>query len=415
MIDIQLLRDQPEIVKDSCLRKKCDPNLIDQVLEVDRQYRETLESVESLRSQRNTLTKEDKDKGIQIKQKLQTLEPSLKDYKQQRDQLLLQIPNLVHKLTPKGQSEDDNVELRQVGTKPLFNFTPQDHVTLSKHLDLIDFEKGAQVSGSQFYYLKNEAVLLEIALINYALDILIKEGFTPLMTPDLAKSRYYLGTGYQPKGQEAQTYVIQDEDLGLIATAEVTLAGYHADHVFNYKDLPKKYVGVSHCFRQEAGAYGKFSKGLYRVHQFTKIEMYAFCTPDQSDQIHTDFLNLEEKIWQGLEIPYRVLEMCDADLGGQAVRKYDLEAWMPGKGENGEWGEITSTSNTTDFQARRLNIKYQDIQGKNQFAHTLNGTAIAVSRAIVAIIENFQTANKEVAIPKVLQPYMGGRTLINQK
>lgn len=413
MIDLQLLRENPDLVKDSMTRKLGDSQIVDQVLAVDLKYRQLLEQVESLRSQKNALTKADQQKGQEIKKQLQELEPQLKETKENRDHLLLQIPNLVHPLTPRGKTEDDNVELRQVGDLPNFTFTPRDHVTLAKNLDLIDFEAGAKVAGSQFYYLKNEAVMLEQALISYALNLLVKQNFIPMSTPDLAKSRFYLGTGYQPRGEEAQTYIIQDSDLGLIATAEVTLAGYHADDVFNYKDLSRKYVGISQCFRQEAGAYGKYSKGLYRVHQFTKIEMYAFCTPDQADLMHEHFLQLEEQIWQGLGIPYRVLEMCDADLGGQAVRKYDLEAWMPGKGEKGDWGEITSTSNTTDYQARRLNIKYKDSDGQNKYVYTLNGTAIATSRALVAIIENYQTSDGSITVPPALVPYMGGQTLIS--
>ncbi len=414
MIDLQLLREHPEIIKDSLIRKQVDPKMVDEVLQTDQQYRQLLEQVETLRSQKNSLTRDDQDQARTIKKQLQDLEPKLKQTKETRDQLLFQIPNLVHPSTPHGQSEDDNVELRQVGDKPTFNFTTLDHVTLAKQLDLIDFEAGAKVTGSQFYYLKNEAVLLEQALINYCLHFLIQHDFTPMSTPDLAKSRFYLGTGYQPRGEEAQTYIIQDSDLGLIATSEVTLAGYHADDVFNYKDLPRKYVGLSKCFRQEAGAYGKYSKGLYRVHQFTKIEMYAFCTPSEADAMHDHFLNLEEQLWQSLEIPYRVLEMCDADLGGQAVRKYDLEAWMPGKGGEGDWGEVTSTSNTTDYQARRLNIKYKDTDNQNKYVYTLNGTAVATSRALVAILENYQNQDGSITIPEVLRPYMGGRNTISR-
>lgn len=413
MIDLQILRDQPDLVKDSTSRKKVDPTFITQILDLDKQYRQLLEQVENLRSQKNGLTQANQVQGAEIKQQIQTLEPQLKDLKEARDGLLTQIPNLVHPQTPHGKTEADNVEVRIVGQIPSFNFQAKDHVALGKNLDLIDFEAGAKVTGSQFYYLKNEAVLLEQALISYAFNLLIKEGFTPMRTPDLAKSRFYLGTGYQPRGDEAQTYIIQDADLGLIATAEVTLAGYHADEVLNYKDLPLKYVGLSQCFRQEAGSYGKYSKGLYRVHQFTKMEMYAFCTPEQSDQVHQLFLSIEEKLWSSLGITYRVLEMCDADLGSQAARKYDLEAWMPGKGEHGEWGEVTSTSNTTDYQSRNLNIKYKNPQNRNEFVHTLNGTVFPTSRAVVAIFENYQTVDGKINIPSVLQPYMGGRTVIN--
>jgi seryl-tRNA synthetase len=331
--------------------------------------------------------------------------------------LQMQVPNVVHPEAPVGESEDENKVHREVGEKPKFGFTPKDHLQIGKELDLIDFEAGAKVSGSQFYYLKNEAVLLEFGLVQYALELLMKEGFIPMITPDLALSRYYLGTGYLPRGDEAQTYEIRDMDLGLIATAEVTLTGYHADEVFPENELPKKYVGYSHCYRREAGAYGKFSKGLYRVHQFSKVEMYAYCRPDEGDKMHAHFLEMEEKLWQGLGIPYRVLEMCSADLGAMAVRKFDLEAWMPGKGEGGDWGEVTSTSNTTDYQARRLNIKYRrNADQQLEYVYTLNGTAFAVSsRAILAVLENYQQADGSVVVPGVLRKWVGKEVITRKE
>jgi len=414
MIDIQLVREKREIVKDHMMRKLMDGSVVDKLFELDQKYRDLLQDVESLRARRNQMTKDTIEEAAKIKIELKEKEPQLDSLKLQCQELLMQIPNLVHYKTPKGKTDDDNVEHRKVGTIRDFGFKPLDHLTLANNLDLVDFDTGAKVSGSQFYYLKNELVLLEQALINYALQFLFKNGFVPMATPDLAKSRFYLGTGYLPRGDEAQTYMVEGEDLGLIATAEVTLAGYHADSVLNYKDLPKKYVGISHCYRKEAGAYGKYSKGLYRVHQFTKIEMFAYTTPEQSDVIHQQFLEMEEKLWQGLGIPYRVLEMCDADLGGQAVRKFDLEAWMPGKGENGEWGEVTSTSNTTDYQSRNLNIKFKNEQGENEYAHTLNGTAIATSRGMIAVLENYQQEDGSILIPEALQSFMGGMKVISR-
>ena len=240
--------------------------------------------------------------------------------------------------------------------------------------------------------------------MRYALDFLRTKGYALWFTPDLAREKFYLGTGYQPRGPEAQTYVIQDSDLGLIATAEVTLAGIHADELLSGEELPRRYAGYSHCFRQESGAYGKHSRGLYRVHQFTKIEMFAFARPEESAKMHEEFLALEEELWKGLEIPYRVVEICTGDLGAQASRKFDLEAWMPGRGE---WGEVTSTSNTTDYQARRLGIRFRDKDGSVKSVHTLNGTAIATSRAIIAILENYQRKDGKVDVPKVLQKYAG--------
>jgi len=275
---------------------------------------------------------------------------------------------------------------------------------LGTSLGILDFETGAKVTGSQFYFLYGDGARLELALSMYALDKLSQKGFLPVITPDLAKSRYYLGTGYTPKGDEAQTYTINDEDLGLIATAEVTLAGKHADEVIPESRLPLKYVGYSHCFRQEAGAYGKYSKGLYRVHQFSKVEMFVYCKPEDSDKIHQELLAIEEEIYQELEIPYRVVEMCTGDLGAMAVRKYDVEAWMPGRND---YGEITSTSNCTDYQARNLNIKYKKKDGTNEYPHMLNGTAVVMSRVPISILENFQNEDGSINIPQVLQKWMG--------
>ncbi len=239
-------------------------------------------------------------------------------------------------------------------------------------------------------------------------NFLVKKGFVPVSTPDLARSRYYLGTGYNPRGPEAQIYTIDGEDLGLIATAEITLAGLHADEILDAEKLPVKYVGVSHCFRKEAGAYGRYSRGLYRVHQFTKVEMFVYSLPETSEKMHEELLKIEEDLYSELEIPFRVVEMCSADLGAQAVRKFDLEAWMPGRKD---WGEITSTSNTTDYQARRLNIRYKTKDGKLEPVHTLNGTAVTTSRLPIAILENFQQKDGTVLVPKVLQKYMGKKLL----
>jgi seryl-tRNA synthetase len=247
-------------------------------------------------------------------------------------------------------------------------------------------------------------VLLEMALERFAMEILMKEGFTPWITPDMAKSRYYLGTGFQPRGPEQQIYTIENNDLGLIATAEITLAGVHADEVLAEQDLPKKYAGLSHCYRVEAGGYGRYSKGLYRVHQFTKVEMFIYCMPEESGKMHEYLLSVEEKIYQTLNLPYRVLEMCTGDLGAQAARKFDVEAWMPGRND---YGEVTSTSNCTDYQARRLNIKVKRKDGKQEYIHMLNGTAIATSRAMIAILENYQQEDGSVVIPDALKPFMG--------
>lgn len=407
MIDINKLREDPDFFRKATADKQKDPTMVDKVLEADKLWREILSKVEILRSQKNKAAKSRNiEEGKAIKNKLKEVEPKLREAEEAMQKVLHHIPNPADESVPVGKGEGENVELRTIGDPPsLESFGgagPKDHLEIGENLGILDFENGAKVSGSQFYYLKGDAVLLEFALIQYGLDLLIKKGYTPIATPDLARSRYYLGTGYNPQGDEAQIYEIKDQDLGLIATAEVTMAGLHADEVLNLNE-PLRYAAISHCYRQEAGAYGKYSKGLYRVHQFTKLEMFAYTSQEDSDAVHQEMLDIEEEIYRGLKIPYRVVEMCTGDLGASASKKYDLEAWMPGRGD---WGEITSTSNTRDYQARNLEIKYQD-KGENKYAHLLNGTAIAISRAIISILENYQTQDGSVNIPEVLQKYMG--------
>ncbi|HEY4475650.1 MAG TPA: serine--tRNA ligase [Candidatus Paceibacterota bacterium] len=405
MLDINLIRKNPEVVKKSLKDRNMDPCLADDFLVLDNDWRELIKKIDESRATLNKLSKErNVAEATKVKAAVKALEGEIKGIEEKREELLYQFPNIPAADVPVGASEKDNVVLREVGKKPNFNFKPKDHLELGKNLDILDFEAGSKVSGAGFYYLKNEGALLEVALVGYALDFLKSKGFVPVITPDLARQKFYLGTGYLPRGPEAQTYEIKDSDLGLIATSEVTLAGIHADEILHESVLPARYAGYSHCFRQESGGYGKYSKGLYRVHQFTKVEMFVYAKPEDSDRIHNELLELEEKLWQGLKIPYRVLKMCTADLGAQAARKFDLEAWLPGRGD---WGEVTSASNTTDYQARRLGIKFKRDSGESDFVHTLNGTAIATSRAIVAILENFQTEKGAVKIPTVLAKYAG--------
>ena len=415
MLDIKFIRENPDKTREGLKKKGMDFDL-DYLLSLDEKRRKKIQEVDEMRARQNALSgeiatarKSDRDKNIaeskELKIKLGDVEFELKAIEEEFEELTGKFPNLPLDNVPVGAGERDNVAFREIGERPKFSFQPKDHFELGTTLGIIDFETGAKVSGSDFYYLKNAGVMLELALVQYALEFLSQKGFSPRITPDLARSKFYLGTGYLPRGSEAQTYMIEDSDLGLIATAEVTLAGIHADEILDNKQLPIYYAGYSHCFRRESGSYGKYSKGLYRVHQFTKVEMFVYCRPEDSPKIHEDLLGYEEKLWQGLGIPYRVVEMCAGDLGAQAARKFDLEAWMPGRKD---WGEVTSTSNTTDYQARRLGIKYRDADGKIKFVHTLNGTAIAVSRAIIAILENYQQEDGSVEIPEVLQKYMGG-------
>jgi seryl-tRNA synthetase len=404
MLDINYIRENPEEVKKGVAAKGHDVSLVEKVLDLDEQKRKLLVEVENLRTQKNQAAdKKDMEQGKKVKSELAKKEPLLKKTEEEFQGLLNEIPNLPSDKAPVGKNEKDNVELSKWGKPAKFDFAPKDHLELGKFLGILDFEAGAKVAGSQFYFWYGDGARLELALVQYAFDLLEKEGFLPVITPDLAKSRYYLGTGYAPKGAEAQTYEIKGEDLGLIATAEVTLAGKHADEVIPENNLPLKYVGYSHCFRQEAGAYGKYSKGLYRVHQFTKVEMFIYCLPEESEKYHQYILEAEEKIYQGLGLPYRVLEMCTGDLGAMAARKFDIEVWMPGRGE---YGEVTSTSNCTDYQARNLNIKFRR-GDKNEYVHMLNGTAIATSRTPLAIMENYQNADGSITVPKVLQKWMG--------
>lgn len=317
------------------------------------------------------------------------------------------IPNLVHPEVPDG-GEDDSREVRRAAEPRSFDFVPKDHLQIGETLDLFDFEGGARVAGQKWYFLKNEAVLLDMALQRFALDVLLQEGFTAIATPDVAKAEIVDGTGYDPRGAETQIYSIAGHDLCLIGTAEITLAGLYANHIFDEDELPLRLAGVSHCFRTEAGAAGRESKGLYRVHQFSKVEMFAFTRPEESNALHERLREIEERIFDALEIPYRVVDIAAGDLGAPAYRKYDLEAWMPGRGEAGSYGEVTSTSNCTDFQARRLGIRFRRKGSKKpELVHTLNGTAIAVSRAIIAVLENHQQADGSIAIPKALVPYFG--------
>ncbi len=318
------------------------------------------------------------------------------------------MPNLTHPESPIGD-ESASRELRhgQVDVKSL-GFPVLDHVELAEQHDLVDFEGGARIAGHGFYFLKNEAVLLELALQQFAVNRLVQEGFVPMITPDLARGEVLQGIGFIPRGPETQIYSIENHDLNLVATAEITLGGLYAGQTIDAEKLPIKLCGISHCYRTEAGAAGRASRGLYRVHQFTKIEMFAFTLPEQSEDMLNYLCELECELFDQLGIPYRVIDIASGDLGGPAYRKFDLEAWMPGRGESGEYGEVTSASNCTDYQSRRLDIRSK-VKGEKgtQFVHTLNGTAFAISRALVAILENCQQADGSIMVPEVLQPYVG--------
>jgi seryl-tRNA synthetase len=419
MLDVSFIRDHVEAVKDNCRNRNVTAD-VDRLIHLDDERKRLVHETQSIQQRQNELSKlipkeKDKDKkqalvqdGRELREKVAGLDTRTKEVDTELRSVLSTIPNMTHPEAPVGTTAEANRVLRRHGEPRRFDFAPKDHVALAESLDLVDFEAGSSVAGQKFYYMKNEAVLLEFALIQYALGVLLREGYTPIITPDVARVEVLEGIGFIPRGPETQIYSLENTDLCLIATAEITLGGMHRDQILDELQLPIKYVGVSHCFRTEAGAPGRDTRGLYRVHQFTKVEMFAFTAPDQSDAIHQELLRIEETIFQALGLPYQVIDTCTGDLGGPAYRKFDLEAWMPGRGQQGEYGEVTSTSNCTDYQARRLNIRYK-VPGQKgtRFVHTLNGTAVAVSRALLAILENNQQTDGSVMVPEVLRPWVG--------
>ncbi|MGI5173929.1 serine--tRNA ligase [Treponema sp. OMZ 840] len=417
MLDYRFIKENLAAVKKNIAQRNMDA-AADLVVALFDKRTALITAVQNLQAKRNEIARAMKtkladaerlrliDEGKNIKDAISSSEATLAEIEQNLEAEARKIPNMAHPDAPVGTADAENLQVKVCGTPTVFTFEPKDHIQIGQELDLIDFDKATKVSGSKFYYLKNEAVFLEQALVMYALNILRKHGFTPFITPDVAKEEILWGIGFNPRGNESNVYNLEDEKSCLIATAEITLGGYHAGEILNKESLPLLYCGLSHCFRREAGAAGQFSKGLYRVHQFTKLEMFVYCLPEQSDELHEKLRLIEEEIFEGLGIPFRVVDTCTGDLGAPAYRKWDIEAWMPGR-NGGEWGEVTSTSNCTDYQARRLNVRYKDDDGKNKYVHMLNGTAVAVSRALVAILENFQNEDGSVTVPNVLRPLCG--------
>lgn len=417
MLDYRFVKNNLEAVKQNITNRAmhADAEAAVQLFDERTEMVTALQGLQAKRNENSLAMKKARDAaernalietGKAIKAEIAAVEAALKEKEAALDEAMRRIPNMAHPDAPIGKEDTDNREVKQVGTVPQFDFEPKDHVQLSESLDLIDFDAATKVSGVKFYYLKNEAVFLEQALVLYGLNVLRKHGFTPFITPDVAKEDILRGIGFNPRGSESNVYTIEEEGTCLVATAEITLGGYHAGEILDKTKLPLMYCGLSHCFRREAGAAGQFSKGLYRVHQFTKLEMFVYCTPEESDALHEKLRLIEEEIFIGLGLPFRVVDTCTGDLGAPAYRKWDLEAWMPGR-NGGEWGEVTSTSNCTDYQARRLNVRFKDDDGKNKYVHMLNGTAIAVSRALVAILENYQQKDGSIKIPPALVPYCG--------
>jgi seryl-tRNA synthetase len=414
MLDLKFIRENQELVTKNCQNRLSSVN-IQEFMVLDEEIRNLKKDIENKRAERNNFSKTKPSPEIitamkDLGEKLKESEALLNEKEEQFKKIHLSIPNITHPEVKASLDEDDNPVLGYYGEKPNFNFKVLDHVELGTKLDLIDFDRATKVSGAKFYYLKNELALLEFALIQYCLNILLKHGFTPFTTPDLAKREVLEGLGFNPRGESTQVYNIENSDLCLIGTAEITMGGYHKDEVLKESELPKKYVAVSHCFRTEAGSYSKFSKGIFRVHQFTKIEMFQYVKPDQAEAAHQEILEIEKEIFNGLGLSFRVIDHCTADLGAPSIRTYDLEVFMPGKpnseGGDGDWAEVTSTSNCSDYQARGLNIKYQNLKGEKEFIHTLNGTAVAITRCLIAIMENVQNADGSITIPEILRSYL---------
>jgi seryl-tRNA synthetase len=379
----------------------------------DKALQDAQAQANALASAKDLSVEQKREQGKALRDKREALKAELEKLAGEADALLIRIPNLTHPDSPIGRDDKDNKEIaRNAVPQPNFGFKARDHVELGDLHGIIDTEGGSKVSGPGFYFLKGDGALLELALQNFAVKFLAGRGYVPHITPDIARDSILMGTGFVPRGAETNTYRIEDNELSLIATAEITLCGLYQDTILDAKDLPIRIAGVSHCFRTERAA-GRATRGLYRVHQFTKVEMVVIATPDQSEALHKELLANERDIFDALGLPYRVLDICTGDLGAAAYRKYDLEAWMPGRGQGGEYGEVTSTSNCTEFQARRLNIRYRTgPKDKPLFAHTLNGTGIALGRAMIAILENNQREDGSVVVPEVLRPFLGKDLLV---
>ncbi len=408
MLDINFIRENLDLIKENTLKRNVKIDF-DKFLELDKKRSQLLQKVEELRAERNKKSKtkptpEEIEKMKKVGEEIKNLEQEVEKIEIDFKEILLDIPNLTHPDSPVGGEEDFKV-VEEIGEELNFSFEPKDHEQILTEKGLLDFERGAKVAGSKFYYTKNNLVKLNQALLNFGIDVVTKHGFNLIETPHVVKSEILEGSGFNPRGEESQIYEIKGTDLNLIGTAEITLLGYHADEVLDLENGSIKYAGISHCYRTEGGAYGRTNKGMYRVHQFSKLEMFVFCKPEDSEKLHQELLEIEKEICDGLGLSYRIIDIPTGDLGGPAYRKYDFEARMVMK----DFGEITSASNCTDYQARRLNIKYKDKSGKNKFVHTLNGTAVVLSRFPLSIVEQFQNEDGSITIPKVLKNYMGGK------
>lgn len=411
MLDVKFIRENLDLVEKSAKEKGYKVNIKD-VLKLDDERKEVLSQVEELRQKRNEIAGKMKggkpapeliEEGKTLKVQLSELEGELSKKSAALESLIKQVPNIIFEDVPLG-GEECSVEIKKWGKN---HESGVDHLDYAVSRDWVDFERGAKVAGAKFYYLKDGLALLENALLQYGLSKVLEHGFTYMTVPDMVSSKILEGCGFNPRSSEqSDEYYIEGEDLAMIATAEMPLTGYHMDEIIDEDKLPLFYAGYSACFRKEAGTYGKYTRGLFRVHQFNKLEMYAFCLPEQSKEIHEKILSIEEDIWQGLGIPYHIINIAAGDLGAPAAKKYDMEYWSP---VNQKYQEITSCSNCTDFQARAVNVRVRRKDGTVEFVHTLNGTAIPLARALVVLIENYATKDGKLKIPEVLRPYLNNK------
>ncbi len=410
MIDIRELKTNPDPYRQAAAAKGIGIDSIDRIIKLDNRRIELLGTVEALRAQLNVKGKpsaQELETLQTAKAKLADLDVKLKDIEAELHQESLLVPNLIAPNTPEG-GEDNNREDRSWGEHKSYEFEIKDHLTIAEANGWVDFERGAKVAGSKFYYLRGSLVRLELAVTQLVYDLVAKHGLEPMLVPHMVNSRVLEASGYQPRGEEQQSYKIENDDLTLIGTAEIPLTGFYGDEILPLEKLPAAFIGLSPAYRREAGAYGKYSKGLFRVHQFNKLEMYVFCTPETSAEWHQKLVKIEEDICQALELPYRLVRIAAADMGAPAYEKYDVEYWSP---IEQTYRELMSCSNVTDFQSRRLNIRYRADDGAVKFVHTLNGTAAAFSRLPIALLENHQQADGSVRLPKLLAHYYGSEVL----
>ena len=415
MLDVKFIRENPELVQSDAAKKGYDISIKD-LLKQDEARRKLKTEADEIRKNRNAINEEIKqakgkpdasliEKTKQLKNELQLIEEEFFQAQEKFDELIQIVPNILGSDVPLG-GEEDSVEIKSWGTR---KENAEDHLEYMTKRGWVDFERGAKVAGAKFYYLKGNGALLENAIYQFALNMLIKEGFEFMTVPHMVTERIAYGSGFAPKSSEESNEYFVNDNLMLIGTAEAPLTGYHADEIINESELPLKYVGYSPCYRREAGAYGKHSRGLFRVHQFNKLEMYIFTTKEDSEKMHQEILSYEEKIWQALNIPYRVVNIAAGDLGAPAAKKYDIEYWSP---VDNAYRELTSCSNCTDFQARNLNIRVRRKNGEVEILHTLNGTAVSLARSIIAIVENYQQSDGSLIVPEVLKPYLSERDII---